>query len=180
LLYALAKAPANLVSDYVQAVQALLAAPFRAQLLPLDHDEDFIYYAWYFGWGGAPDFHPRVQQACSLDRDSTADRVGNTIDRIQGKADPRVPSLAESMTRSFINLYERVVAECRRRIDWARSRIETLNNALTGNPPADMAANMREEIAQLQKRIAEMQAMIPEAQAKADILNKFLQTLQSQ
>ena len=45
-----------------------------------------------------------------LDRDLADARVTELIDRIQGnKKQPRVPDVAEDMTRAFIELYERAI-----------------------------------------------------------------------
>ena len=60
VLYQLAKAPASLVSAYVQAVTAVAEAPFRDMLRPLDNDDEFLYYASLLGWGGPPNFYPRL------------------------------------------------------------------------------------------------------------------------
>ena len=37
---------------YVQAVTAILNAPFNNALKPLDQDDEFIFYGQLFGWGG--------------------------------------------------------------------------------------------------------------------------------
>ena len=71
VLYTLAEAPASLVNSYVQSVLAILRRGSKANWRPLDHDPDFIYYGSLFGWGGAPDFQPRVQQMCTTDRKLT-------------------------------------------------------------------------------------------------------------
>jgi hypothetical protein len=154
VLYALAEAPASLVNAYVQSVLAIAHAPFAAQLRPLDNDPDFIYYGMLFGWGGPPDFYPRVQSICTTDR-SLADRsVANLIDRIQGKTRPRIPSVAEVMAHSFLSLYQRALAAFQAILKQQ-------------NPPAP--ATM----------VALAQSQIPELQAKISILTKFLQTLRA-
>ena len=111
VLYALAEAPASLVSSYVQSVLAIYQAPFQAQLAPLDADPDFIYYGSLFGWGGPPDFYPQIQSMCTTDRALTDKAVQQLIDRIQGNnaRRPRVPSLAEVMARAFLSLYQRAL-----------------------------------------------------------------------
>jgi len=155
VIYALAKAPPALSTAYVQAVLAILRAPFRRDLFPLDRDDEFIGYSQRFVWrSGAPDFHPRLHHFCDLDRAAAQREVDELIDRIQAKKDPppRVPSVAEVMTRAWIGLYNRV--------------INKLQNQINGVPPpsAGQIAAMKAEIAQLQKQI--------------DVLNTFLQTLQ--
>ncbi len=111
VLYALAKAPASLVNSYVQSVLAIARAPFAAQLRPLDNDPDFIYYGALFGWGGPPDFHPRVQNMCTTDRRLTDQSVKNLIDHIQGNKRRHISSVAEVMARSFLSLYRRALAQ---------------------------------------------------------------------
>ena len=95
-IYALQKAPAGLVNAYVQTVVSILSAPLRDALKPLDRDDEFIFYGTLFGWGsGAPDFHPRLQSFCSLERPLADGLVNDLIDRIQGKKDkdPHIPCL---------------------------------------------------------------------------------------
>ncbi len=112
VIYTLARAPAGLVSAYVDGVVGLLRAPFRAELAPLDRDDEFL--AWE---GHAPDFHPRLSRFCDLDPAEAQDSVDQLVDRIRGKEERdsqgrlvrRIPSLAERMTNSFIGLYRRVV-----------------------------------------------------------------------
>lgn len=161
VIYALAKAPPGLVDAYVQAVVAILYAPFRPQLAPLDRDDEFIQYGRRFGWGGgAPDFHPRLRRFCSLDLLLAAQRVEDLIDRIQGEVQRdedgnvtrRIPCVAEKMTRAFINLYERVIQELQRQI------------SASPPPPAGQLASIQAEIDQLE--------------AKIDVLSQFLETLQ--
>ena len=111
VLYALAEAPASMVNSYVQSVLAISQGPLRAALAPLDNDPDFIYYGTLFGWGGAPDFHPRIQGMCTTDRALTDRAVQQLIDRIQGNPAhrPRIPNLAEQMARAFLGLYGRAL-----------------------------------------------------------------------
>ena len=154
VIYALARAPTTYSTAYVQAVLAILRAPFRADLYPLDRDDEFIAYSRRFLWGsGAPDFHPRLHHFCDLDPATAQREVNELIDRIRGKRDePRVPGVPEVMTRAFINLYNRVIQELQNRIN------------ATPPPPPDQIAAMQAEISQLQGRIATLTA--------------FLQTLQ--
>ena len=153
VIYLLQTAPPNLVTSYVQAVVAIYYASFQEALRPLDNDEEYIYYGQLFGWGGAPDFHPRLNRFCSLDRSLADERVEDLIDRIQGRDDPRVSSLAERMARAFIGLYERVIRE-----------YETL---LGADPPPSAAQR------------AAMQAEIGQLRQKIDTLNQFMQTFQN-
>lgn len=125
VIYALAKAPAKVVDAYYQAAVALLEAPLRPQLAPLDRDDEFIYYGELFGWGrGAPDFHPRLRRFCSLDPDLADRHVEDLTDRIRGKVTRdaqgnvtrRIPSVAERMAGAFIRLYRRVIQQYRGQI----------------------------------------------------------------
>jgi hypothetical protein len=150
VLYVLAKAPATLVANYVATVRAILYAPFRRQLDPLDRDSDFIYYT-----GGPREFHPRMSSFCDTDRDSVAARVQDLIDRIQGRNDKvrRVDSLAKTMTNSFISMYQGVIAQYERLI----------NSKPPNRPPA--------------AEIARMEAEIPELKAKIKVLQDYAKTL---
>jgi hypothetical protein len=156
VLYALAEAPASLVNSYVQSALAIIRAPFRVQLAPLDADPDFIYYGSLFGWGGAPDFYPRIQSMCTTDRALTDRSVQKLIDRIQGNPAkrPRVPSLAEVMARSFLRLYERALAEFQAILKQQK-------------PPASP------------QMIALAQSQIPNLQVKIAELKNFLQMIQA-
>ena len=109
VLYTLPEAPAALSNAYLQSVMAIIGAPFLAQPAPLDKDPDYIYYGMLFGWGGAPDFYPRVQSMCTTDRSVTDPAVQNLIDHIQGNKTkrPRIPSLAKTMSWAFLGLYQR-------------------------------------------------------------------------
>ena len=157
VLYALAEAPASLVNSYVQSVLAIAQAPFLAQLAPLDHDPDFIYYGALFGWGGAPNFYPHFRQMCTTDHTLTDPAVSNLIDRIQGNnaKNPRVPSLAEHMGRRFLRLYERALAE--------------FQSILNANPPASpqMTGLAQSQIPQLQTDINELQNFLKTIQASS-------------
>jgi len=156
VLYALAKAPASLVNAYVQSVLAISQAAFREQLRPLDDDPDFLYYGALFGWGGAPDFYPRVQSMCTTDRNLTDKSVEQLIDTIQGKhtKNQNIPSLAERMAQSFLGLYQRALAA-----------FEAILNAKSPPAPPGM--------------VSLAQSQIPELKAKIDILKKFLETIQA-
>lgn len=152
VIYILAKAPAGLANAYVQAYKAIVGAPFRADLAPLDKDDEFIGYGQMFGWGsGAPDFYPRLSGFCTLDKEEAQRNVDDLINRIQGRPEgvengqrvPKIPSLAETMANAFIGLYQRVIGEIKRR------------SAPNQPPPA-------------------WQQMIDQLQQKIDILKEFL------
>ena len=156
-IYELARTNPAFVNAYIQAVVAILQAPFREDLRPLDRDDEFIAYAIRFGWGsGAPDFHPRLSRFCGLSHEVAGERVEQLIDRIRGRLDPeedgarRIPPVAETMARAFVRLYERVIRQ-----------VQDMISADPPPPPGETAA---------------MQGEIAELQAKIDVLNAFLAT----
>ncbi len=149
VIYSLAKAPASMVRAYVQSVLAIANAPFAAALRPLDKDDEFIYYGMLFGWGGPPDFHPRLGGFCSTNRDQTDRLVESLILRVQGSKSKRAPSLAEDMARAFLGLYRRALSAFKAILQQK-------------NPPAPAAM------------ISLANAQIPQLEAKIDILKKFL------
>ncbi|MBU4272379.1 MAG: pilus assembly protein [Planctomycetes bacterium] len=132
---------------------------------PLDRETDFITYGQIIqlvepSWNPAsPDFHPWLRGFCSLDTTLADERVyglddaPGLIDRIQGNKDRRVSSLAESMSRAFINLYQRA--------------IQAYQSLLGADPPPSAAQR------------AAMQAEIGQLQQKIDTLNQFLQTFEN-
>ena len=112
--------PSGLSTAYVQAVLAILRAPFRRDLFPLDRDDEFIGYSQRFVWHPGPPISIRdCHHFCDLDHAVAQQKVDELIDRIQGKKDPppRVPSVAEVMTRAWINLYNRVINELQNQIN---------------------------------------------------------------
>jgi hypothetical protein len=156
VIYALAEAPASLVNSYIQSVLANVREENTLQFRPLDSDPDFIYYGSLFGWGGAPDFEPRVQSMCTTDRAMTDRAVQSLIDRIQGKHGKRhnIPSVAEVMARSFLGLYERALG--------------TFRAILRMKPPAPppWPALAQSQIPRLQSQISAVQQALQKIQAK--------------
>ena len=144
VIYALAQAPASLMSSYINSALAIANAAFAAQLRPLDNDPDFAYYGMLFGWGGPPDFQPRFRQLCTTDRMRTDQSVKNLINRIQGGREGRrrIPSTAEVMAQAFIGLYQRALA--------------AFQGILKANPPAppQMTALAQSQIPILQSNVA--------------------------
>ena len=105
-IYQLAQVPA-LADNYVAVCNAILNAAFRPQLLPLDRDDEFLYWE---NW--APDFHPRLRRFCSTDLQVAAEAVESLVDRIRGREpppEPRIKGVPERMAESFIGLYERII-----------------------------------------------------------------------
>ena len=140
VIYALARASESFAQDHVQAALAILYAPFRSQLDPLDRDDEFLYYSYIFGWGtGARDFHPRLSEFCTLDFAVANRRVQDLIDRIQGNRQRRVRCVAQRMTEAFLGLYRRVLREY--------PSLDTSNLS-----PADAAA-LAERVAGLEPKI---------------------------
>ncbi|NLE40096.1 MAG: hypothetical protein GX621_18930 [Pirellulaceae bacterium] len=132
VIYELPQADQGFVDAYQRAAIAVIYAPFRADLAPLDRDDEFTYYAQRFAAsptfpyrGGPPDFHPRLNLTCGgscrADCDTTPEyvdqRVEQLVDQIQGNPDQNVQSLAYRMAGSFINLYQAVQRELQAQID---------------------------------------------------------------
>jgi hypothetical protein len=124
VIYALAKAPQSLSNAYVQAYMAIFNAPFRADLAPLDNDDEYISYGRMFGWGGAPDFHPQLGNSRNFNKEEADRLVTDLINRIQGRPKgndeqgrpvSKIPDLAETMAGAFNGLYQRVIRELERR-----------------------------------------------------------------
>ena len=123
-----------------------------AQLAPLDNDPDFIYYGALFGWGGAPDFQPRFQQMCTTDRTLTDKACSNSSIAFKASRTKRrhVPSVAETMDRAFLGLYQRALAAFQAILKQQ-------------NPPAppQMIALAQSQIPELQTKIAELKQVPP-------------------
>jgi hypothetical protein len=84
------------------AALAILNAPFRGDLAVLDRDAELA--AWY---GTAPDFHPRLGRACTLEAQAVrAGPVQELIDRIQGPRGGGRGGVPERVARSFLNMYQ--------------------------------------------------------------------------
>jgi hypothetical protein len=149
VLYVLPEAPPQLSNGYLQAIMAIIDGPFRPQLNPLNNDNDFIKYR-----GSAPNFYPALTQFCTLDQDVAKQSVQNLIDRIQGNSQtkPAVPSLAKTMTRAFIWLYQEV--------------IQQYQNQINAVPPPS------------QSQSASLDATIQQLQPEIKVLKQFLKTLQ--
>jgi hypothetical protein len=136
VIYDLAKASRDVVDAYVQALLALLGAPVRPQIDPLDRDDEFLKYL-----GSAPDFIPRLQQFCSLDATEASRHVKDLVDWIQGNKQRRVSSVADRMAHAFIHLYEEAI-----------DRLQSQLSAISPEFPAQRAAILA-EIARLQAKI---------------------------
>jgi hypothetical protein len=170
VIYRLAQAPQGISNAYVKAALALRQMPRRDDLAPLDRDDEFIKYALQFGFGGPPDFHPRLfggcycgwnHRFCSLDHSQANEAALHLIDRIQGRIDRepdgrivrRVYGVADRMARAFIKLYERVIRA-----------LESQLNAFPPLPPGQVSA---------------IQAEISTLKGKIEILRQFETTLRN-
>jgi hypothetical protein len=162
VIYDLPRAP-NIYSDaYRQAAFAILQAPFRPQLAPLDRDDEFIAYARRFGWRtGPPDFHPFLQLFCQVDHTVAQKHVAELIDRIQGQVVTdaqgnlrRVGGVPQEIVGRFIDLYTQVIRELK----------EQLN---MGVPPP-LAGSIQAEIADLEHRIDLLRQFLSELQHAVD------------
>jgi hypothetical protein len=161
VIYALGQAPASLSNAYMQAIEAIIYAPFAPQLAPLDHDPEFIAFT-----GGAPDFHPKYASCwapgwpcctlgnpnCSLDTNLVQQNVQNLINQIQGQKNPHIPSVAETMTQAFMGLYSQ--------------EMNAYQNQMNANPPPSQSV------------MAGLQASFGQAQSNYNTLKQFNQTLQ--
>lgn len=163
VLYELPRAPQSYSEAYRQAAMAILTAPFRPHLAPLDRDQEFIGYARRFGWRdtGAPDFHPGLHQFCSVDHSVARQRVDELIDRIQGRivADSqgnlqRVGGVPQEIVGAFIRLYGRVIQE--------------LQQQLAAGVPPGAAIGIQAEINDLQNRITLLEAFLNELRNAID------------
>jgi len=130
--------------------------PWTNYIAPLDRDPEFLAYGRIIRrvdprYGiSTPDFHPQLQVFCGLDTSLVDELVHNLIDRIQGNKDLHVSSVAERMTRAFVDLYTR-----------ARQAYQTLMSA---DPPPSNLAEMQSQVDQLEQDIK--------------TLNQFLDTFQ--
>ena len=134
-IYTLLQPPVATIDAYTQAVVAIYYAPFRPQLAPLDHDDEFIAYGRLLGLGSPPDCYPRLAGFCSVDRSVADPLVQNLIDRIQGRArlNP-VPSLAVTMTQAFLTCYNAVLTRGQAMITADQTQITTLNSISPQTP----------------------------------------------
>ena len=162
VLYELPRAPQSYSEAYRQAAIAILTAPFRPHLAPLDQDQEFIGYARRFGWrdAGPPDFHPSLHRFCSLDHSVARERVHRLIDDIQGRIQivggrlQRVGGVPQEILQAFIFLYGRVIHE--------------LQQQLAAGVPPDVAISIQVEINDLQNRITLLEAFLNELRNAID------------
>jgi len=165
VLYQLAVVDPEFIEACVAVAVSIAYAPFRADLFPLDRDDEFIGYSRRFldslqfqsryPLGAmAPEFHPDLvlpcggacRDGCRTDPAFVQSRMEDLVDRIRGNPARGVRSLAHRMAAAFIRLYEDVQAELARRIA-----------AEPPPAPADIAA-MEREIDELQGKIDVLRA----------------------
>jgi hypothetical protein len=123
------------------------------------------------GWGGAPDFQPRVQPICSIDLNAAQQTVNNLIDRIQGSQ--TTPSVAKVMTIAFLGLYQRAVAEFQAILDANKAYQQAVAKAIQQMKPPPPGPPFPPEM------VALAQSQIPQLKAKIAILQSFLVTMQT-
>ena len=99
-------APGSVVAlsqKFQQAATAIVSAPFRRDLDVLDKDAELA--AW-FG-PPPPDFHPQLQQTCTLNRFAVrAGPVQELIDRITGPRGGGLGGVPQAVTDRFLQMYK--------------------------------------------------------------------------
>lgn len=124
----------ELAQEYQQAAMAILNAPFRQDLAPLDNDDEL---AAYFG-SPPPDFHPQIdwRSMCSLNRFAVrADEVQRLIVRIQGPRGGGRGGVPSVMASTFLSMYQ--------------SQMQELQNQ--NPPPQTQIDQLQQKIDQLRK-----------------------------
>ncbi len=101
IIYNLAQPDPSLAQAYSQAVEAIISAPFQSQLATLDKDPDILAF-----YGSYHDFHPRLQNFCTINKQTVQPLVQNLILRIQGQKMPPIPSVAKVMAQFFLQMYK--------------------------------------------------------------------------
>jgi hypothetical protein len=163
-IYELPKVDMGISQAWVSATLAVMNAPFKPQLQPLDHDEEaFSHYGYY------PDFHPRLRRFCHLDlRSAWENQTRQLIGQIKGRQQPRIRGVPETMTRFWIRMYQSQVNGWQAQINELQNRINMLD------PIADAA-----EIARLQAQIDGLQAQIDVLTPQLGVLQAFLARLRA-
>ncbi len=136
IIYNLAQASPSLVQQYIQAVTAIISAPFQPQLAPLDKDPDILAF-----YGSYHDFHPPLGGFCTLDNQTVQALVQQLVLRIQGQKQPPVHGVPWTMANFFLQMYK---AE---------------QQALQNLPP-DQQAGAQAQIAQLGTYIGQLNSFI--------------------
>lgn len=116
-------------------------SPWREYLAPLDRDPEFIAYQ-----GGAPDFHPRLQSFCTLDKSAVDERVDRLIERIEGRGNSHAGGVAETMAHAFRALYQRMIRDYEAQI--------------AAMPLGSDTSALRALIAQLQQKITQLDTFL--------------------
>jgi len=160
VIYQLPSPPASFAQAYVQAALAIFNYAMRSALYPIDRDQEWHNYHLLYGnplvyqpaIGDSPDFYPKLNEFCSLDKNLAQQQVNDLINRIQGQQQPKVLSVAETMAWGFISLYQ--------------SLIELFQNEINATPPPPPG------------QIAALQGQIQALEQNIAILRQFLQSLQ--
>lgn len=106
VLYQLPQTDASLSDAFRQAVMSVFAIPHYRSLSVLDRDADWLEYRGY-----APDFHPRIGQRCTLDRDEVRRREVNRLIDVYDPARAKwrlgsISHLPGTLTRRFLSMFQ--------------------------------------------------------------------------
>lgn len=110
-LYQLPQTDPSLPGAFRDAVLNVLSIPSYDGLYVLDRDADWIEYRGY-----APDFHPRIRQGCSLDRDQVRRREVNRLIDVWDTRRSRwrlgqISRLPRTLTGSFLSMFQSTLAQ---------------------------------------------------------------------
>jgi hypothetical protein len=156
-IYVLPKADASLSGAYAESVHAVLNAPLRRQLSPLDRDEELRAF-----YGRYRYYYADLASFCSLSRSEVeSSRVDPLVDRIE-----RIP---ERLTRDFLRMYRAQLAA----LEAEQSQLQSQLLAAQA-PGSEVPA---EEIAAMQIRLGQVQQAITALEPRIQVLQSFLDRL---
>jgi len=164
LLYELPETDQSLPDAFASSVDAITNMPLYAALSVLDDDQEFLKYR-----GFTPDFHPTINTNMQeLDRQVIYDTVVvpliDGVDSRDRVVLGRISRLPQTMTRSFLNMYNAEIAE-------QEQLIQTLEDMQ--DDPATPAATL----AQIPQQIAAAEAIIAEIEPKVEQLEEYSRRL---
>jgi hypothetical protein len=132
-IYELPKADAGVAQAWVSATLAVMNAPFKPDLQPLDHDEEvFSHYGYYV------DFHPRLARFCHVDVAAAESQTQQLVRRIR-----RLP---QTMTNFWLRMYQ--------------SQISALNEQIQNSQDPAVIAQAQAQIDALQSQVDILQAFL--------------------
>ena len=144
-LYALPQTDPNLPEAFRSAVLSVLSIKDYHGLYILDRSEDWIKYR-----GAAPDYHPRLNRHCTLDRSVMWNREVSRIVDVWNSRNVEwdlgeISKLPSRLTSSFHNMYQQVKNE--------------YENELNADPPPPPARKqyLKAEIADLIVKLAQLE-----------------------